>query len=81
MSSNVADCTALMEAVGAGNTRSIRRLLDGGAEVNFRFRSSVTGKITTPLMVASGRGDEEVVRVLLDAGLTWILRILVAPLL
>ena len=63
-----ADCDALMEAVFFGHTRSIRRLLDGGAEINFRLRSSVTGTIATPLILASGRGDEEVVRVLLDAG-------------
>ena len=71
MSSNVAawrrDCTELMEALVFGQTQSIRRLLDGGAEINFHC-CCVTSTITTPLIVASGRGDEEVVRVLLDAG-------------
>ena len=57
------DITALHRAARAGDTETVRTLLDAGADVNAR---SVVGD--TALHRAARAGDAEVVRTLLDAG-------------
>ncbi|KHJ96053.1 ankyrin repeat protein [Oesophagostomum dentatum] len=56
------DCTPLMEACAAGNVRSVKCLLDLGADVN---AYSITQN--TPLIYAAAAGQEKVVRMLLDS--------------
>ncbi|KAJ1351398.1 Ankyrin repeat domain-containing protein 17 [Parelaphostrongylus tenuis] len=54
------DCTPLMEACAAGNVRSVKCLLDLGADVN---AYSITQN--TPLIYAAAAGQEKVVRMLI----------------
>ncbi|KAK6054962.1 ankyrin repeat protein [Cooperia oncophora] len=55
------DCTPLMEACAAGNVRSVKCLLDLGADMN---AYSITQN--TPLIYAAAAGQEKVVRMLID---------------
>nr|CDJ80356.1 Ankyrin and K Homology domain containing protein [Haemonchus contortus] len=56
------DCTPLMEACAAGNVRSVKCLLDLGADIN---AYSITQN--TPLIYAAAAGQEKVVRMLIDS--------------
>jgi hypothetical protein len=54
----------LRDAISNNNINEIIRQLEAGADPNI----SVTGAGTTPLMMASRRGFENIVRLLIDAG-------------
>lgn len=53
----------LLEAAKLGNLPKVKRLLDAGAEVNFKNKDGITA-----LMVASARGHTEIVQALLAKG-------------
>lgn len=60
--SGLNDWTVLMHAVRARQHATARALLDAGADPNLASGES------TPLLMAAGQGDEEMVGLLLDAG-------------
>ena len=65
---------ALMNACCSGQAREVRRLLSGGADVNY-----VDEQGLTPLMAASQRGHVEIVDMLLAAEANVHAAIMAAP--
>src|SRR5262245_58097779 len=57
------EAMTLYEAAGRGDLDAVRRLLDGGAEVD-----ALNQYENTPLMEAASRGQAAIVRMLLEAG-------------
>lgn len=60
--------TALYHAVGIGNHKAAKQLLDMGSDPNMGVSPESTNSQPTPLVVASGEGNKRCVRLLLDRG-------------
>ncbi len=53
----------LIQAIENGDTKTIQKLIDGGADVNEQDKN-----LTTPLMIAAGSGNLKIIQQLLDNG-------------
>jgi ankyrin repeat protein len=67
LSQDTAACTPLMAAVCGGSKDAVEFLLENGAIADGLYTQDML-TVTTPLCLAAGRGDIELVRCLLDYG-------------